>query len=412
MMDELDMFITELEGRLALTAADLLEQVGNFADRFVSFANDHQRAAVQLFIAHVYAVAAAPAAAYLRITSAAEECGKTTTVEVIGELLGDRALSAMSVSPAAVFRARDKLGPIALLLDEIDNTLRDRKDDGARDLLALVNGGYRRSARVVRTVGQNHEPKVFVAFGPAVIAGLGSLHPTTESRCIPIVLERKMRGSGERWLPHLVADEIANLRQQLAAWAADSDRIDRLRVARPEIPAELRDRHAEVWWGMFAIADEAGGDWPIRARTAALVLHGERDQDATASLGVLLLAHVRSAFAEADTDRLPSAELIRLLVTNEEGPWGRFWGAELGREGPPRAAATDLARHLRPFGVKPKVIRVSDGTTPRGYHVDDFADAWSRYLSGGGATPATHATPLASHVASVAPVAGGSGGVT
>ena len=354
---------------------------------------------------------AAPAAAYLRITSAAEESGKTTTVEVIGELLGDRALSAMSVSPASVFRARDKLGPVALLLDEIDNTLRGRRDDGARDLLALVNGGYRRSARVLRTVGQNHEPKVFAAFGPAVIAGLGSLHPTTESRCIPIVLERKMRGSGERWLPHLVADEIAALRQRLAAWA-DPDTIDRLRAARPEIPAELRDRHAEVWWGMFAIADEAGGDWPLLARTAALVLHGERDQDATASLGVLLLAHVRSAFAEADTDRLPSAELIRLLVTNEEGPWGRFWGAELGREGPPRAAATDLARHLRPFGVKPKVIKLADGTTARGYSLVDFADAFARYLppSGGDVTDVTDVTPLASTVTSVTSVTGGSGG--
>ncbi|MGZ5295463.1 MAG: DUF3631 domain-containing protein, partial [Actinomycetota bacterium] len=353
--------------------AGLLEDVGDFGDRFVSFANVHQRAAFQLFIAHVYAIDAAPAAAYMRVTSAAEESGKTTTLEVIGELLGDRALNAMFVSPAGVFRARDKLGPVTLLLDEIDNTLKDRKDDGARDLLALVNGGYRRSAKVIRTVGQNHDVKVFPAFGPAVIAGLGTLHPTTESRCIPIVLERKMRGSGERWLPHLLVDEIASLRRRLVAWASD-DTIARLRVVRPMIPPELRDRHAEVWWGMFAIADEAGAGWPQRARTAALTLHGDRDASATASLGVLLLDHIRAAFAEIDSDRLPTAELLRLLVANEEGPWGRFWGAEMHRDGQPLSAATDLARKLRPFGVKPRVIRVGD-ETPRGYQRSDFADA-------------------------------------
>ena len=54
MMDELDMFIAHLDSRRHLwTATDVLEQVGNFVDRFVSFANEYQRTAVQLFIAHV-----------------------------------------------------------------------------------------------------------------------------------------------------------------------------------------------------------------------------------------------------------------------------------------------------------------------------------------------------------------------
>lgn len=154
--------------------AQTLERIEGFTRRFVSFANDHQAAAVALWVAHVYAIDAAPAAAYLRITSAVEESGKTTLLEVMQLLLGTRGLNAVSITPAAVFRTRDKLGPVALLLDEIDNTLKDRKDDGARDLLAIVNSGYRRSAQVIRTTGQNHEAHCFAAFGPAAIAGLGS----------------------------------------------------------------------------------------------------------------------------------------------------------------------------------------------------------------------------------------------
>ena len=141
----------------------------------------------------------------------------------------------------------------------------------------------------------------------------------------------------------------------------------------------------------------------------AVALHAGRDQE-TASLGVLLLGHVRAAFAEATTDRLSTTELLQLLVANEEGPWGRWWGSELGRDGAPRAAAADLAAKLRPFGVKPRTIRVGDGT-PRGYLLADFAEAFGPYLPRGDATPATNATRLASNVASVASVAGGSDNV-
>jgi hypothetical protein len=382
--------------------------VERFVRRFVSFQNEHQSTAVALWCAHVYAIVAAPAAAYLRITSAVEESGKTTLLEVLEELLGDRGINAVSVSPASVFREREKVGPVALLLDEIDNTLKDRNDDGARDLLAIVNAGYRRSAKVLRTTGQNHDSRRFAAFGPAAIAGLGSLHPTTESRCIPIVLVRKMRGSGERWMQFLVDHETAVLRERLAIWASP-ERLETLRTARPAIPAELRDRHAEAWWALFAIADAASDDWGRRARSAAVVLHAGRDLAATASLGVLLLDHVRTAFSDAATDRLSSAELLRRLVENEEGPWGRFWGVEIGREGPPRAAATDLARKLRPFEIKPKVIRVGDETV-RGYTLEDFGAAFNTYLtalSGGDVTPETDVTPLASTVTGVTSVTGG-----
>jgi hypothetical protein len=50
----------------------------------------------------------------------------------------------------------------------------------------------------------------------------------------------------------------------------------------------------------------------------------------------------------------------------------RWWGAELNRDGPPRAAAADLARKLRDFPkadgkpIKPHPVPMPDGTVPRG----------------------------------------------
>jgi hypothetical protein len=158
---------------------------------------------------------------------------------------------------------------------------------------------------------------------------------------------------------------------------------------------------------MFAIADHAGGTWPERARAAALVLHASRDQADTLSIGVLLLAHIRQAFEDAGADRLSTVDLLRRLVDNEQGPWGRLWGHEVAHELAPQKAASDLARRLRAFGIKPRTIRVGVDT-PRGYLLEDFAEPFARYVdppSEGGATPATATTGLASDVAPVLPVA-------
>jgi hypothetical protein len=399
-----------------LSLAHSLDATEAFERRFVRVASEDQAAALALWPPHCYAIDAAPAASYLRITSAVEESGKTQTLEVLRELLGDRCIGGTSVTPSIVFRVRDKRGPVAILLDEIDNTLKDRKDDGARELLALVNDGYRRSATAWRSVGPSHEPKEFAAFGPAAIAGLGSLHPTTESRCIPIVLERKDKGSGERWLPHLLADDIERIRAMLAMWATP-EVAAKLKAARPAIPSELRDRHAEVWWGMFAIADLAGGPWPERARRAAVALHVGRDEADTLSVGVRLLSNIRAVFEATGRDRLPTIDLLRGLVDLEEGPWARWWSAEVVRadkdDVPPRKAGADLSRHLHPFRkpdgkpIGPHVVKMPDGSTSRGYLLEDFADAFGRYVStpsDAEVTHETHVTPLASTVTSVSSV--------
>jgi hypothetical protein len=406
--------VTDSVGASLLSS--VLDDVERFLGRFVEFTSDVQAVALALWVAHVYAIDAAPAAAYVRITSAVEESGKTTLLEVLESLLGDRCLNLLSATPAFVFRMRDKVGPVALLLDEIDNTLKDRKDDGARDLLALLNGGYRRSAKVGRSVGRDHEGRYFRAFGPAAIAGLGSLHPTTESRCIPIRLDRKMRGSGERWLPFLVEDDSRRIADALSAWATP-DAVTSLKVARPAIPGELRDRQAEAWWPLLAIADAAGGYWPEQARVAAITLHADVDAERAMGTSTLLLRHIAQVSREYDSDRFSSAQLIRWLVELAEGPWARWWAGDVDRstKGDDHAldrAAASLAGLLRPFRkadgspLRPRVIKLTDGRTPRGYLVDDFADAFARYLSP--TPPATSATPatiLASRVAEVAPVA-------
>jgi Protein of unknown function (DUF3631) len=151
------------------------------------------------------------------------------------------------------------------------------------------------------------------------------------------------------------------------------------------------------------VADLAGGDWPTRARAAALELNAAR-ADADPSLGIALLRDLRTLFAIRDDvgevtgwhDQLATERLLELLHALEESPWGDLRGKPLDARG--------LARRLRPYEVRPTTIRVGDAT-PKGYRREDLVDAWSRYLPGTPEIGATSATPQASTVAPVANVA-------
>ena len=163
-----------------------------------------------------------------------------------------------------------------------------------------------------------------------------------------------------------------------------------LREARPTIPDDLGDRAADAWEGLLAIAEAAGEDWPKRAREAAKALNSlGRGLDATTT-GVLLLADIEAIFRERALDRLSSEELVTALHAVEESDWS--W-----------LNKNILARKLKPFGIKPRVVRVGD-RTPRGYHLEDFQDAFLRYLQIG-ETTATSATPQVAPTRDVADVA-------
>jgi Protein of unknown function (DUF3631) len=129
---------------------------------------------------------------------------------------------------------------------------------------------------------------------------------------------------------------------------------------------------------LLAVADAAGGDWPIAARAAAVALaEGEVVDE---SVGVLLLGHIRETFdMHGALERISTAELLGYLVDRDDGPWGDWWGndVEAARlKGP----AVKLARMLKPYGVTPKVLRF-DETTERGYERAAFTEPWALYCT-------------------------------
>jgi hypothetical protein len=140
----------------------------------------------------------------------------------------------------------------------------------------------------------------------------------------------------------------------------------------------LDDRQADICEPLLAIADVAGRDWPQRCRESLLTLYaGETDEDE--SLGIKLLSATREAFKVTNVDRLSTQHLLEQLMAQESGaPWPGWWEHDL-KNGNTRGPAARLARLFKPFGIHARVIRLPDGTTPRGYLREDFEEAWKRY---------------------------------
>jgi putative DNA primase/helicase len=274
---------------------------------------------------------------------------------------------AANITPAAVFRSIDKYHP-TLLCDEADTYF-----GNSPELRGIVNSGHTRgSAFVVRSVGDDHETAIFSTWCAKAIARIGGQADTLADRSITVKLRRRRP---DEPVVQLREDRLERegepIRRQAARWVADN--IDRLREHNADVPAQLDDRAADNWRPLLAIADVLGGEWPARAREAAVALSGVADDDRS-SHGTRLLADIRELFGIRAIEALYSKTIIDHLHLMEGRPW-----VEWTKEGHPMSK-NQLAVALEPFEVHPKKVREPGGDSLRGYALDDFADVFTRYL--------------------------------
>jgi len=317
-----------------------------------------------LWTLHCHAHDAATVSPLLGITSPQKRCGKTTTLSLLGGTV-PRPLSTSNITGPALFRSVERWAP-TLLVDEAESFLRDRED-----LRGILNSGHHRAgAFVVRTVGDDHEARLFTTWCPKAIALIGKLPDTLMDRSIEISMRR--RGAGEKVERHRL-DRLADLEPlRRKAWTWARDHMEELKGMDPTVPTGLHDRAADNWRPLLAIAETIGGVWPERARKAAALLSGQAEDD---EAGTLLLVDLKSIFTTKGVDRIFSAEITKALVDMEDRPWPEW------RRGSP-LTTRQLARLLKPFGIGPKKIRIGDSVA-QGYLVEDFTDAFSRYTPSG-----------------------------
>jgi hypothetical protein len=297
-----------------------------------------------------------------------KRCGKSRLLEVI-EALAHKPLATTNISVAALFRTIDAGGkrPPTLILDEADRLFGSvKKDDDNADLIALLNNGFRPGRPTIRCVGPQQIPTPFANFAMAAIAGIGRLPDTVEDRAINITMRRRLPGQQvAKFRLRTDLPRMEELRSWLTDWA--DQHLAELEEPPQDMPAELEDRAQDAWEPLIAIADLAGGPWPAWAREAARFLASEAaDADSGQSLEIRLLADVRAIFETTGEPFLGTGTLLAELRQIEEAPWGDF-----------EFTARKLALRLAKFEVAP---RHNSAKTERGYHLEDFHDAFPRYL--------------------------------
>jgi putative DNA primase/helicase len=350
-----------------VNGATLLDELAAAVRRHVVL-GEAEAVAVALWVVAVHAFGAWPIFPRLFVSSPEKGCGKSTLLDVLSRVV-PMPLGASGITAAALFRVIEAARP-TLLLDEADSYARDNED-----LRGVLDAGHRRDGAVIRTVGEDHEPRQFSAWAPVALAAIGHLPGTIEDRSIKIGLRRRRPDEPVESLRLDRTDAREELARKAARWAVDH--AAELAATDPAMPEGVVNRAADNWRPLLSVADLAGGIWPERARRAAIELTTEGDDQG--SVRVALLADIRAAFAAKGVDRLSSDELATHLGTLDDRPWPEY------RSGRPITKA-QIARLLKELRVLSGSIRLPDGSTPKGYYLAAFRDAFARYLPAENAT--------------------------
>lgn len=363
----------------------ILREIEAEFQRFVIYPTEHEPVALALWIVHGHAIEAAEVTPYLHVTSPERRSGKSRTEEVANSLLPEayRIIVPTAAAIYGLLDVEDGARPPALLFDEVDNYLMGgaSASEAGQALIGVLNDGFYRGGTVPRVefVGKRRTIRHFPTFGVKAFSGKAALPDTLADRCLPIRLRRRHRS--EQISPFRRRDVIPKLsrvRDRIAE-VVDEEMIARLTEAWPEIPSELEDRQADLWEPLLAIADEAGGEWPSRARSAAVAIHADGETVAETA-GVAMLRDCARIFAEAGVEKLPTRDLANRLADLDEasGPWAEEW-SRLIVAANWKAIGWRIAAYLRPYGIRSTKIKLPDGSTAMGYRVAEFLDPIERY---------------------------------
>ena len=298
-------------------------------------------------------------APFLNITAPSSRAGKTALLDIVAEIV-PRPFPLVGASEAFLFRVIEEHAP-TLLLDEID-TQRAKKNGEGAYLDGMLNGSQMRLTATIGRMAQIRDgqavkqvPVRFSTWCPKVLCGIGGLADTTVDRSVQIRMERKPKDKKlPRWRTR-DRDAVTALRRRLGTWIEEY--AGEIIAARggTELPETINDRQCDAWEILCAVAKIAGGDWPKRADAACLYITGTSED--TRSNAELLISDLGAIFNHVEDKMafITSAVICDLLNKMEERPWPK-WNKGRGFD------ASALARMLRPFVVKPRQKKQSEGS--------------------------------------------------
>jgi hypothetical protein len=327
-----------------------------------------QRVAVTLWILHAHVYGRFQVTPRLALVSPVRACGKTVLVELV-EALVPKPEKSDTITAAAIYHIIDERHP-TVLLDEGDNIGLTLAPNGI--FRAVLNSGHRRGG--CRTLLHRGRPRRFSTHAPLLVAGIGRFPLPLMHRAVVIEMQR-YDGSGE--LKRFAGRDpvIDYIFGRLRFWASEVEQLD----VEPQLPPQLRNRQADNWRPLIAIADTFGPQWGRLAREAAIAFaRAHQDEDA----GVLLLHDIRCIFDQRRVDRLFSEALVAALNDIDDSMWCE-WRGPRGDQQPRGLSQGGLAQMLMPFAICPRTIWPADRSpvskSKKGYLRSQFEGAWRSY---------------------------------
>jgi hypothetical protein len=286
----------------------LLKDVAAQFRRYIVVHDGAAAVIVPLLIAFAWCHDAATYSPILVVQAADNNAAKTNACKAIA-LLTPRAHIIVEPTGPALYRFVDRYHP-TLIIDDADRLLPRRPD-----LAHIVNASWARDIPIPRADAHGNE-HLYDPFCLKVLNGidlLAHLAPATRTRCITIDLLPKL--ANEEVISFRFAGEDENfltLRRKLLRWSNDNKAA--LAAAKPRMPEGFTNRLEENFVWPFAIADLAGGDWPKKARDAAVALSRSHDEP---SLGKRLLAIFFNLFV-AHGPLLTSKQAPELVAAEDD----------------------------------------------------------------------------------------------
>jgi Protein of unknown function (DUF3631) len=372
------------EGRTSNTAAaptpatddgshiNVLDLVLRLVELHVDITPD-ERMAVALWILHTYVFGRFTISPRLALLSPVRGCGKTTLL-ILLELVCADPYRDDNISAAAIYHL---LGTreYTLLLDEGDNLGLFSN----HVLRSVFNAGHRRGGSVTRFI--SGRPRKYIVFAPLATAAIGTLPLPLMHRSVVINMQRHPPGGPTLQRLDELDPTFPKLRGLIQRWASHCKlELD------PKMPSELHNRAADNWRVLLAIADDLKhGAEGVRhdqlARAAAIALNAYMLEEDPA---VIALTDIRYVFDEQRVDRIRSADLVAAMHALDS-LWLDWRGPKDDRP-PHKLNQSELARLLRPFGIRPRSIwpahrRRSDKhlRSAKGYWRVDFEPAWGAF---------------------------------
>lgn len=292
------------------------------------------------------------------ITAPEKACGKSTLLGLFARVV-NKPYESVNPSQAVFYRIVERYRP-TLLLDEIDNYLKDNKE-----LLTVINAGYSLTACKVARVNMDKSGAIesYNVFGARVFSGIGNMVGTFASRAIRFEMKRKGKDDktkrlNHRTLPKAHTDE---LQRKIKRWAMDN----RQAVQNTDImQIDIKDRDFDNWYILLQIAHVIGV-YDEALRSCLSICQVEHEP----SLNEQLLMDIRENFTEP---KLFGEILLQRLTDDPNLQWQTY------NRGQP-LSNHQLIQKLKLFGIKPKKVRIGN-VSKRGYELSIFQAVFDRYL--------------------------------